>query len=95
MFLIVSLLYNIIVTWSRKGKRIACGTISGEILFYTTTGELKKKIKRPEKLKEGKVQFIQWVEDVSFFVIYVSPTNETTCFQILDDKETVCLKLLF
>lgn len=88
-------LLNIIVTWSRKGKQIACGTKTGEIVFHDTNADLKKKISRPKQLSEShQVQYIEWLEDRSLLVIYVSQDNETCVFQILEDKETVFINFI-
>ena len=83
-----------IVTWSRKGKQIACGTKTGEILFFNTNADLKNKISRPEQLSEPcYVQYIEWLQDKSFLVFYICQDQETRVIQILQDKDKVIIGL--
>lgn len=81
------------ITWSRRGKQIACGTKNGEILFYNSDAQLKNTISRPEKVSESyHIQYIEWLEDRSFLVLYASKDKDVLVFQILQDKDSVFFK---
>ncbi|OAJ41146.1 hypothetical protein BDEG_24791 [Batrachochytrium dendrobatidis JEL423] len=58
------------ISWSRKGKQIACGTKNGHILRITPNGEVKRDIPNPPQLETGSVSQILWLEDRVLVGVY-------------------------
>jgi nucleoporin NUP159 len=64
-----------VVSWSPKGKQLALGLQSGDIVTYspTATGTPKFSIPHPPSANNMSAIFIQWLSTSSFHAIYTPP----------------------
>ena len=62
--------------WSKKGKQIAVGLETGDIIQYTPTGVEKKRIAAPEDAGGCEVQSLYWIETRLFLASYKKPESE-------------------
>ncbi|KAJ1995542.1 hypothetical protein EDC05_000780 [Coemansia umbellata] len=63
------------ICWSRKGKQIVCGDISGKLTRRTPTDGAAKRIIEPQEedgniLDEFSVLAVDWIDTYTFFVVY-------------------------
>ncbi|GAC97179.1 hypothetical protein PHSY_004764 [Pseudozyma hubeiensis SY62] len=67
------------VCWSVKGKQVAVGLESGEIVQITPEGEPKDRIARPESLQGSYyVSDLRWLENHVFVATYNLPSSGST-----------------
>ncbi|KAJ1920810.1 hypothetical protein H4219_001046 [Mycoemilia scoparia] len=77
------------ISWSRKGKQIACGTSLGNIVQFTSAGVEKNRYPGPPPtddadLTECAVLSLEWVDNMVFLAVYGKPLNPDID---IDDQE--------
>ncbi|KAJ3179182.1 hypothetical protein HDU87_003141 [Geranomyces variabilis] len=69
------------MSWSKKGKQLACGLKDGSIVQVTPEGVEKRRIPPPPSLNNQPVSHLSWIETPTFVVTYglLDPEDTSGC----------------
>ncbi|KAI9348779.1 hypothetical protein DFJ73DRAFT_428906 [Zopfochytrium polystomum] len=72
------------ISWSRRGKQLACGTKDGKIVQLNLEGVVKNETPPPEGLVEGaKMGELLWLEDKVFLAVYSDAEEVTSLIYVV------------
>ncbi|KAJ3147641.1 hypothetical protein HDU89_005259 [Geranomyces variabilis] len=69
------------ISWSKKGKQLACGLKDGSIVQVTPEGLEKRRITPPPSLNNQPVTHLTWIETPTFLATYghLDPADTSEC----------------
>ncbi|TPX49252.1 hypothetical protein SeLEV6574_g01575 [Synchytrium endobioticum] len=75
------------ISWSPRGKQLACGLRSGDIVFITPKGTQKGTLSKHPVLENVKVHELLWFENSVYVIVYSTDDGDITIAVVLQESK--------